>query len=70
MIGTYNYFLYSGDAEFAANVWSKFEAATDYALSLITTSGIVKVKQAADWGRQTFANERASASMLYVHPLD
>ncbi|KAK7211943.1 hypothetical protein V2G26_019121 [Clonostachys chloroleuca] len=69
MIGTYNYFLYSGDAEFAANVWSKFEAATDYALSLITTSGIVKVKQAADWGRQTFANERASASMLLYRAL-
>lgn len=64
MIGTYNYFLYSGDAELVAELWPKWEAALDYASSLVTPAGIVSVQGVSDWGRLTYSNERASASML------
>lgn len=64
MIGTYNYFLYSGDVELVQELWPKYEAALDYSLSTLNDDGIVSLKGIKDWGRLTYSNERSSASML------
>lgn len=64
MIGLYNYFLYSGDVELVEELWPKYEAAVEYAQSLINSDGVVSVKGEADWGRITGSKERCSVSGL------
>lgn len=68
MIGTYNYYLYTGDEDFIQQIWPQYVAAMNYSLNTIIDSGIVNVTGAADWGRWTYATERSSASMLFVPP--
>ena len=67
MIGAYNYFLYSGEMELLEELWPKYEAGLDYALSLLNEENIVSVQGAKDWGRLTSTTERSSVSMLYVY---
>lgn len=67
LIGTYNYFLYSGDTDFVVKYWTQFTKGLDRTLSLVSsTTGIVNVTGDQDWGRFTYGTERASASMLFV----
>lgn len=64
LIGTYNYFLYSGDVDLIEELWPKYQAAVNYSTSLLTSDGIVSVEGEKDWGRLTYGKERSSASML------
>lgn len=66
LIGTYNYYLYSGDTELLEELWPKYEAGLDYALSLLNSDHIVSVRGESDWGRFTSTKERSSISMLYA----
>ncbi|KAI9172673.1 FAD-dependent monooxygenase adrH [Paramyrothecium foliicola] len=69
LIGAYNYILYTGDTEFVEAIWDRYVNAVEYSLGLIGSSGIMSVVGAADWGRWTYSNERASANMLLYRSL-
>lgn len=64
LIGTYNYFLYTGDTDFIQEVWPKYTKALRKSLTTINGAGIVSVTGEKDWGRWTYERERSSASML------
>ncbi|KAF7557605.1 hypothetical protein G7Z17_g548 [Cylindrodendrum hubeiense] len=50
LIGTYNYFLYSGDEEFLESIWPQYTKALNYTLGHLTSAGIVKVFWDEDFG--------------------
>ncbi|KAM0542569.1 hypothetical protein ACHAPJ_012740 [Fusarium lateritium] len=69
LLGTYAYFLYSGDHTTLSTLWPKYLLAMENSLSKVNNAGIMSVTGIKDWGRATFANERASANMLLYRAL-
>ncbi|KAI5866193.1 glycoside hydrolase family 78 protein [Durotheca rogersii] len=71
MIGTYNYVLYSGDLDFARDIWPRYLAGMSFlagqfdpSLGLLNISGY-----ANDWGRLHTDNTLVSAQVLYYRTL-
>lgn len=64
LVGTFNYFLYTGDTDFMTSIWPKYLKAINLSRSKVTSKGIMNVTGTADWGRWTYSTERSSASML------
>ncbi|CAH0038273.1 unnamed protein product [Clonostachys rhizophaga] len=69
LIGTYNYYLYTGDDSFLEDNWEKYTRALSHTLGTLTEDGIVNITGTADWGRWTYSVKRASASMLLYRAL-
>ncbi|KAL2854591.1 pectin lyase fold/virulence factor [Aspergillus pseudodeflectus] len=69
IIGTYNYFLFSGDTEFLLDLWPKYTKALEYSLGKITGDGLLNATQTADWGRWNYGTVAASANMLLYRAL-
>ncbi|KAF4951626.1 hypothetical protein FSARC_12869 [Fusarium sarcochroum] len=69
LLGTHAYFLYSGDQTTLSSLWSKYLLAMKVNLGKVNDAGIMSVTGIRDWGRATFANERASANMLLYRAL-
>ncbi|KAL3471257.1 Six-hairpin glycosidase-like protein [Aspergillus californicus] len=69
IIGTYNYFLFTEDSDFLADIWPRYVAAMDYSLSKITPAGIMNATQAADWGRWKYDTLASSANLLLYRAL-
>ncbi|KAJ4248487.1 hypothetical protein NW762_012825 [Fusarium torreyae] len=69
LLGTYAYFLYSGDQTTLSTLWPKYLLAMNNSLSKVNGAGIMSVTGIKDWGRTTFANERASANKLLYRAL-
>ncbi|KAL2825113.1 Six-hairpin glycosidase-like protein [Aspergillus pseudoustus] len=69
IIGTYNYFLFSGDEEFLTGVWDKYTKALDYSLGKVMENGLLNATQPADWGRWTYDTVASSANMLLYRAL-
>ncbi|UQC89131.1 bacterial alpha-L-rhamnosidase domain-containingprotein [Colletotrichum lupini] len=69
LVGTYNYFLYTGDTDFMTSIWPKYLKAINLSRSKVSDKGIMNVTGAADWGRWTYSTERSSASMLLYRAL-
>lgn len=70
MIGTYNYFLYTGDEDFLHRVWPRYVRALEYSLGKMTSLGIMNATETADWGRWNYGTLTSSANMLYVTQKD
>ncbi|KAF4893319.1 hypothetical protein CGCF415_v012735 [Colletotrichum fructicola] len=69
LVGTYNYFLYTGDEEFMVSIWAKYLKAIANSRAKVNSRGIMAVIGEKDWGRWTYSNERSSASMLLYRAL-
>ncbi|KAI8161151.1 hypothetical protein KHU50_008329 [Colletotrichum sp. SAR 10_65] len=69
LVGTYNYFLYTGDEEFMTSIWAKYLKAVANSRAKVNSKGIMAVTGEKDWGRWTYSNERSSASMLLYRAL-
>lgn len=51
LIGTHNYFLYSGDVEWLQGVWANYTKAVEYVLGKVDSSGLMNVTGLRDWAR-------------------
>ncbi|RDW78695.1 putative alpha-L-rhamnosidase B [Aspergillus mulundensis] len=69
IIGTYNYFLFTEDYDFLADIWPRYVKALEYSLGKITPDGIMNATQTADWGRWNYDTLVASANMLLYRSL-
>ncbi|KAL3465890.1 pectin lyase fold/virulence factor [Aspergillus heterothallicus] len=69
IIGTYNYFLFSGDEEFLVELWPKYTKALQYTLGKVMDNGLLNATQPADWGRWTYDTVASSANMLLYRAL-
>ncbi|KAF5002460.1 hypothetical protein FDECE_10619 [Fusarium decemcellulare] len=69
LVGTFNYYLYTGDDEFLETVWPRYLKAITKSLGQLNDQGIMTVKGDKDWGRVTYGKDRASASMLLYRSL-
>ncbi|KAL7622304.1 hypothetical protein AAE478_007808 [Parahypoxylon ruwenzoriense] len=71
MIGTYNYVLYSGDLDFAREIWSKYLAGMSFLADQLDSSlGLLNITgYTNDWGRLYTDSTLAPAQMLYYRTL-
>lgn len=51
LVGTYNYFLYSGDIVWLQSVWSNYTKAVQFLENKVDASGLMNVTGLRDWGR-------------------
>lgn len=51
LIGTYNYYLYSGDETWLRGVWTNYTKAVAYMESKVDSTGLMNVTSLGDWGR-------------------
>ncbi|EGN92657.1 glycoside hydrolase family 78 protein [Serpula lacrymans var. lacrymans S7.3] len=51
LIGTYNYYLYSGDADWLQTIWTNYTKAVAYVESKVDSSGLMNITGLRDWGR-------------------
>ncbi|PCH42963.1 glycoside hydrolase family 78 protein [Wolfiporia cocos MD-104 SS10] len=66
LIGTYNYFLYSGDYEWMENVWSNYTKAVRYLAGKVNaTTGLLDVTGTRDWGRLWQGGFNSEANAIY-----
>jgi hypothetical protein len=67
MIGTYNYYLYSGDLAWVNSVWPKYQTAMTFIRNKVNGAhGLLNVTGTADWARHGQGGENIAANaMLY-----
>ncbi|KAI0684564.1 glycoside hydrolase family 78 protein [Cytidiella melzeri] len=51
LIGTHNYFLYSGDMEWLQSVWANYTKAVNFVTGKVGPSGLMNVTGLRDWAR-------------------
>lgn len=51
LIGTHNYYLYSGDTTWLRNVWSNYTFAVSFLENKVDSSGLMNVTGLRDWAR-------------------
>ena len=69
MIGTYDYYLFTGDKSFLSGIWSKYLSAMSFITSKIDSSGLLNVTGTNDWGRLTQGGHNTEANMLMYQTL-
>ncbi|KAF9477417.1 Six-hairpin glycosidase [Pholiota conissans] len=52
LIGTYNYFLYSGDLDWLQTVWANYTKAVAFLEGKVDSTGLMDVTGLRDWARQ------------------
>ncbi|KIK50530.1 glycoside hydrolase family 78 protein [Collybiopsis luxurians FD-317 M1] len=52
MIGSYNYYLYSGDDEWLGTIWANYTKAMAFIEGKVDSSGLMNVTGLRDWARQ------------------
>ncbi|KAF5381228.1 hypothetical protein D9757_007881 [Collybiopsis confluens] len=52
MIGSYNYYLYSGDDEWLSSIWANYTKAMSFIVGKVDSSGLMNVTGLRDWARQ------------------
>jgi len=52
LIGTYNYYLYSGDTAWLQNVWANYTKAVAFLEGKVDSTGLMDVTGLRDWARQ------------------
>lgn len=68
MIGTYNYYLYTGDLAFVTQIWSKYLLAMDFVYNKVGTNGLLNATGSGDWGRWVYATDGSEPNMMYLAP--
>lgn len=69
LIGTYNYMLYTGDADFVLKNWAKYLKAIDYIYAKVDSSGLLNQTGIRDWGRWNTGSNNTAANVLLFHTL-
>lgn len=64
MIGTYDYYLFSGDNDFLSANWAKYQLAMTFITAKIDSTGLLDVTGTADWGRLTQGGHNSEANMI------
>jgi hypothetical protein len=66
LIGTYNYFLYTGDSQFVQTVWANFTKALAFLEGQVDSTGLVNVplEFANDWGRDNGQGHNSAANAI------
>ena len=65
LIGTYNYYLYSGDLQFVEGLWSNYTRAMAYLAAKVDESGLLYVTGTGDWGRLWMGGYNSEANAIY-----
>jgi hypothetical protein len=69
LIGTYDYYLNTGDNSFLSGVWSKYLSAMSFITSKIDSTGLLDVTGTNDWGRLSQGGHNTEANMLMYKTL-
>ncbi|KAH9943643.1 Six-hairpin glycosidase [Amylocystis lapponica] len=64
LIGTYNYFLYSGDVAWVQDVWNNYTKAVQFLEGKVDESGLLNVTGLRDWGRLGQGGHNSEANAL------
>lgn len=64
MIGTYDYYLFTGDNDFLSANWAKYQSAMSFITGKIDGTGLLDVTGTADWGRRSQGGHNSEANML------
>ncbi|KAH8588401.1 glycoside hydrolase family 78 protein [Bisporella sp. PMI_857] len=70
LIGTYDYFWFTGDVQFLTSVWSKYKLALQFILSKVDSTGLLFVTGLDDWARLNQGGYNSEANMLLLHALN
>ncbi|CAK5273615.1 unnamed protein product [Mycena citricolor] len=71
LIGTHNYFLYTGDLDFIKSVWANYTKAVGFLEGQVDLTGLMNVSSALsnDWGRASGAGHNSAANALLYRTL-
>ncbi|KAJ7226788.1 glycoside hydrolase family 78 protein [Mycena pura] len=71
LIGTHNYFLYTGDLDFVQTVWDNYTFALSFLQSQVDSTGLANVPAAFsnDWGRDGGAGHNSAFNALLYRTL-
>ncbi|KII85113.1 glycoside hydrolase family 78 protein [Plicaturopsis crispa FD-325 SS-3] len=69
LIGTYNYYLYSGDTAWLQNIWSNYTKAVAFLDSHVDSSGLFNVTGLRDWARLGGGGHNSEGNALYYKVL-
>ncbi|CAK5265870.1 unnamed protein product [Mycena citricolor] len=71
LIGTHNYFLYTGDLDFVKSVWANYTKAVGFLEGQVDSTGLMNVPSAFsnDWGRAGGAGHNSAANALLYRTL-
>ncbi|TFK44722.1 Six-hairpin glycosidase [Crucibulum laeve] len=71
LIGTHNYFLYTGDLEFVQSIWSNYTKALSFLQSQVDGTGLMNVPLAFanDWGRDGGQGHNSAANVILYRAL-
>lgn len=64
LVGTYNYYLYSGDSAWLTNIWTNYTKAVQFLEAKVDSSGLLNVTGTRDWGRLGQGGHNAEANAL------
>ncbi|EMD35216.1 glycoside hydrolase family 78 protein [Gelatoporia subvermispora B] len=64
LVGSYNYYLYSGDLAWLTNTWPNYTKAVQFLEGKIDDSGLLNVTGLRDWGRLGQGGHNAEANAL------
>ncbi|KAF8060784.1 glycoside hydrolase family 78 protein [Lyophyllum atratum] len=71
LIGTHNYFLYTGDLDFVRSVWGNYTKALAFLEGQVDSTGLMNVPQAFanDWGRDNGQGYNSAANAVMYRSL-
>lgn len=69
LIGTANYYQYSGDSAWLASEWPNYVRAVDYSLAKVASDGLMNVTATGDWARGDQGGENIEANALLYRAL-
>ncbi|KZT00384.1 glycoside hydrolase family 78 protein [Laetiporus sulphureus 93-53] len=69
LIGTYNYYLYTGDTEWLQGMWSNYTKAMQYLANKVDDTGLLYVTGTGDWGRLWQGGYNSEANAIFYKVL-
>jgi len=70
LIGTYDFFWFSGDTVWLSSVWSKYKLALQFIIAKIDSTNLIYVTLNDDWGRLSQGGYNTEANVLLYHVLN
>lgn len=67
MIATFDYYLFSNDAQFMKSRWSQYKMAMDFLVSKIDDSGLLNVTGTSGWGRSAPAGGYSTLGNMLMY---
>ncbi|EJD04901.1 Six-hairpin glycosidase [Fomitiporia mediterranea MF3/22] len=69
LIGTHNYYLYSGDVDWLQTVWANYTKAVQFLENKSTPSGLINITGLRDWARLGGGGINAEGNAIYYKVL-